>query len=110
MTECHLTRHGKRTRAIVLRPSWPRPGVLTRQLLCQFFLSTWRQNNVHMSLQFIPAVRAAATSAIFRIVGGSHMVVRLRPPGEGANHDRKVALMRAATTAAVTKFNSGGGR
>jgi len=34
---------------------------------------------------------------------------KLRPPGEGANHDRKVALMRAATTAAVKAYNSGGG-
>jgi hypothetical protein len=30
-------------------------------------------------------------------------------PGNGANHDRKIALMRKAVTAATYKFNSGGG-
>ena len=31
-------------------------------------------------------------------------------PGKGANHDRKITLMRAAKTAVTYQFNSGGGK
>lgn len=36
------------------------------------------------------------------------MPIKILRPGQGANHDPRISLMRAATTAATTRHNSGG--